>query len=167
MGRWPRRTTTATLTPSILGWGSVSIPGPREYQPHRSLHAASPDAGLLLPGQAQGQGRDAARARSAAPGGSVAVRPPLPRFPSSPGCRGRPGLRPGCLPRGGPGPHDRSRPLMKRAAPGPMYVFAIMAFLGLAVLAVPGIASRYISMAAEARTFVLVALGVGQPGLLT
>jgi hypothetical protein len=48
-----------------------------------------------------------------------------------------------------------------------MYVFAIMAFLGLAVLAVPGIASRYISMAAEARTFVLVALGVGQPGLLT
>jgi|CZLB01.1.fsa_nt_gi hypothetical protein len=56
---------------------------------------------------------------------------------------------------------------MKRAAPGPMYVFAIMAFLGLAVLAVPGIASRYISMAAEARTFVLVALGVGQPGLLT
>jgi hypothetical protein len=32
---WPRRTTISP-GPSILGWGSVSTPGPSEYQPHSS-----------------------------------------------------------------------------------------------------------------------------------
>jgi hypothetical protein len=47
-----------------------------------------------------------------------------------------------------------------------MYAFAIMALLGLAVLAVSGIASRYISLAAEVWALALVALGVGAAWLV-
>jgi hypothetical protein len=47
-----------------------------------------------------------------------------------------------------------------------MYAFAIMALLGLAVLAVSGIARRYISLASEFWAFVLVALGVGAAWLI-
>jgi hypothetical protein len=47
-----------------------------------------------------------------------------------------------------------------------MYAFAMMALLGLAVLAVTGIASRRVAMAAEVRAFVLVALGVGAAWLI-
>ena len=39
MTSWPWRTVT-WMGPSIRGWGSVSTPGPREYQPHVSLQAA-------------------------------------------------------------------------------------------------------------------------------
>jgi hypothetical protein len=47
-----------------------------------------------------------------------------------------------------------------------MSTFGMMALLGLAVLAVTGIVSRYVEMAAEARAFVLVALGVGAAWLI-
>ena len=47
-----------------------------------------------------------------------------------------------------------------------MYAFAIMALLGLGVLAVSGIASRYVSLAAEVWAFVLVSLGVGAAWLI-
>lgn len=42
-----------------------------------------------------------------------------------------------------------------------MFAFAVMALLGLAVLAVAAIAGRYVSVAAEIRALVLAALGVG------
>ncbi len=42
-----------------------------------------------------------------------------------------------------------------------MYAFGIMALLGLAVLAISRIASRYMEMATEVWAFVLLALGVG------
>ena len=48
-----------------------------------------------------------------------------------------------------------------------MYAFGIMALLGLAVLAVARIASRYVSMAAEVWAIVLVGLGVGAAWLLS
>lgn len=47
-----------------------------------------------------------------------------------------------------------------------MYAFAIMALLGLAVLAVSAIASRYLSLAAEVWAFVLLALGIGAAWLI-
>lgn len=47
-----------------------------------------------------------------------------------------------------------------------MFAFAIMALLGLAVLAVTAIASRYLSISAEIRAFVLAALGVGAAWLI-
>ena len=47
-----------------------------------------------------------------------------------------------------------------------MYVFGMMALLGLAVLAVTKIASRYVSLAAEIWAFVAVALGVGAAWLI-
>lgn len=47
-----------------------------------------------------------------------------------------------------------------------MSAFAIMALLGLAVLAVSGMARRYISLASEFWAFVLVALGVGAAWLI-
>lgn len=47
-----------------------------------------------------------------------------------------------------------------------MYVFGMMALLGLAVLAVTRIASRYVSLAAEIWAFVLVGLGVGAAWLI-
>jgi hypothetical protein len=47
-----------------------------------------------------------------------------------------------------------------------MYAFAMMALMGLAVLAVSGIASRYISLATEIWALVLVALGVGAAWLV-
>ena len=40
-----------------------------------------------------------------------------------------------------------------------MYVFAMMALLGLAVLGVTAIASRYLAVSAEIRAFALAALG--------
>jgi hypothetical protein len=49
---------------------------------------------------------------------------------------------------------------------GTMYAFAMMALLGLAVLAVTAIASRYLSISAEIRAFVLPALGVGTAWLI-
>lgn len=42
-----------------------------------------------------------------------------------------------------------------------MFAFAVMALLGLAVLAVAAIAGRYVSVAVEIRALVLAALGVG------
>ena len=47
-----------------------------------------------------------------------------------------------------------------------MNVFGLMALLGLGVLAVTAIASRYVAMAAEVRAFVLVGLGVGAAWLI-
>ena len=47
-----------------------------------------------------------------------------------------------------------------------MYAFGMMALLGLAVLAVTKVANRYVSLAAEAGAFVLVALGVGAAWLI-
>jgi predicted lysophospholipase L1 biosynthesis ABC-type transport system permease subunit len=47
-----------------------------------------------------------------------------------------------------------------------MYAFAMMALLGLAVLAVAAVADRYLSIAAEVRAFVLAALGVGAAWLV-
>lgn len=47
-----------------------------------------------------------------------------------------------------------------------MNTFVIMALLGLAVLAVTGIAGRYVAMAPEVRAFVLVGLGVGAAWLI-
>jgi hypothetical protein len=47
-----------------------------------------------------------------------------------------------------------------------MYAFGIVALLGLAVLAVSRIASRYVSLAAEVWAFVLVGLGVGAAWLI-
>lgn len=47
-----------------------------------------------------------------------------------------------------------------------MYAFAMMALLGLAVLAVTAMASRYLPMSAEIRAFVLAALGVGAAWLI-
>ena len=47
-----------------------------------------------------------------------------------------------------------------------MYAFGIMALLGLGVLAVTKIASRYVSLATEVWAFVLVALGVGSAWLI-
>ena len=47
-----------------------------------------------------------------------------------------------------------------------MYVFGLMALLGLAVLGVAGIVNRYLSLAAEAWAFMLVALGVGAAWLI-
>ena len=47
-----------------------------------------------------------------------------------------------------------------------MNAFGVMALLGLAVLAITGIASRYAAMAAEIRALVLVALGVGAAWLV-
>lgn len=47
-----------------------------------------------------------------------------------------------------------------------MFAFAIMALLGLAVLAVTAIASRYLSISAEIRAFTLAALGVGAAWLI-
>jgi hypothetical protein len=47
-----------------------------------------------------------------------------------------------------------------------MNAFAMMALLGLAVLSVTAIASRYVSIAAEIRAFVLAALGVGAAWLV-
>jgi hypothetical protein len=45
-----------------------------------------------------------------------------------------------------------------------MYALGMMALLGLAVLAVTAIASRYVAIAAEVRAFALAALGVVPPG---
>jgi hypothetical protein len=45
-----------------------------------------------------------------------------------------------------------------------MYAFAMMALLGLAVLAVTAMASRYLPISAGIRACVLAALGVGPPG---
>jgi hypothetical protein len=47
-----------------------------------------------------------------------------------------------------------------------MYVFGLMALLGLAVLGVSGIVNRYLSLASEAWAFMLVALGVGAAWLI-
>lgn len=47
-----------------------------------------------------------------------------------------------------------------------MFAFAMMALLGLAVLSVTGIASRFVSAAAEIRAFVLAGLGVGAAWLI-
>ena len=47
-----------------------------------------------------------------------------------------------------------------------MYAFAVMALLGLAVLAVAKIADRYLSLAAEAWAFVMAGLGVGAAWLV-
>ncbi len=47
-----------------------------------------------------------------------------------------------------------------------MYAFAMMALLGLAVLGVTAIASRYLSLSAEIRAFALAALGVGAAWLI-
>ena len=47
-----------------------------------------------------------------------------------------------------------------------MFAFAIMALLGLAVLAVTAVAARYLSILAQFRALVLVALGVGAAWLI-
>lgn len=47
-----------------------------------------------------------------------------------------------------------------------MYAFAMLALLGLAVLAVAQVAHRYLSLAAEFWSFALVALGVGTAWLV-
>lgn len=47
-----------------------------------------------------------------------------------------------------------------------MFAFAMMALLGLAVLAVTAIADRYVSIAVEIRAFALGALGVGAAWLI-
>lgn len=47
-----------------------------------------------------------------------------------------------------------------------MYVFGLMALLGLAVLGVSGIVNRYLALATEAWAFMLVALGVGAAWLI-
>lgn len=47
-----------------------------------------------------------------------------------------------------------------------MYAFAMLALLGLAVLAVAGVGSRFLSMASEVWAFVLVGLGVGAAWLI-
>jgi hypothetical protein len=47
-----------------------------------------------------------------------------------------------------------------------MYAFGMVALLGLAVLAVAGVASRYLSLASEVWAFVLAALGVGAAWLI-
>lgn len=47
-----------------------------------------------------------------------------------------------------------------------MYAFGMIVLLGIAVLAVAKVADRYLSLAAEVRAFVLVALGVGAAWLI-
>lgn len=47
-----------------------------------------------------------------------------------------------------------------------MFAFALMALLGLAVLAVTAIVSRYLPISAEIRAFTLAALGVGAAWLI-
>ena len=47
-----------------------------------------------------------------------------------------------------------------------MFAFAMMALLGLAVLAVTAIVSRYLSVSAEIRALMLAALGVGAAWLI-
>ena len=47
-----------------------------------------------------------------------------------------------------------------------MFAFAMMALLGLAVLAVTAIVSRFLSISAEIRAFALAALGVGAAWLI-
>jgi hypothetical protein len=47
-----------------------------------------------------------------------------------------------------------------------MYVFGMLMLLGLAVLAVAGIASRFLAVASEVWAFVLIALGVGAAWLI-
>jgi len=47
-----------------------------------------------------------------------------------------------------------------------MFTFAMVALLGLAVLAVTATASRYLSISAEIRAFTLAALGVGAAWLI-
>ncbi len=47
-----------------------------------------------------------------------------------------------------------------------MYVFGLMALLGLAVLGVSGMVNRYLSLATEAWAFMLMALGVGAAWLI-
>ena len=47
-----------------------------------------------------------------------------------------------------------------------MYAFAIMALLGLGVLAIMKVFDRYVSIASEFRALLLVALGVGGAWLL-
>ncbi len=47
-----------------------------------------------------------------------------------------------------------------------MFAFAMMGLLGLAVLAVTAVASRYLSVSAEIRAFALAALGVGAAWLI-
>jgi len=47
-----------------------------------------------------------------------------------------------------------------------MYAFAVVALLGLAVLAVAKLADRYLSLAAEAWAFIMLGLGVGAAWLV-
>ena len=47
-----------------------------------------------------------------------------------------------------------------------MYVFGLMALLGLAVLGAAGIVNRFLDLATEAWAFMMVALGVGAAWLL-
>lgn len=47
-----------------------------------------------------------------------------------------------------------------------MYTFGLLVLLGLAVLAVAGIAGRYLALASEAWASVLVALGIGAAWLM-
>lgn len=47
-----------------------------------------------------------------------------------------------------------------------MFAFAMTALLGLAVLSVTAMASRYVSVATEIRALVLAALGVGAAWLI-
>jgi hypothetical protein len=47
-----------------------------------------------------------------------------------------------------------------------MYAFGMVMLLGIAILAVGMVANRYLSLAAEAWAFVLVALGVGAAWLI-
>lgn len=47
-----------------------------------------------------------------------------------------------------------------------MFAFGMMALLGLAVLVVTAIASRYVAMMAEVRALVLAALGIGAAWLI-
>ena len=65
------------------------------YERHdraRVRRLAGPGAGLLLPGKAHVQDRDAASARPSAPGGPVALRTPLSRIPPGADHGGRPGI---------------------------------------------------------------------------
>jgi predicted lysophospholipase L1 biosynthesis ABC-type transport system permease subunit len=61
-------------------------------------------------------------------------------------------------------PRQRQIPVDERE--DMMYAFAMMALLGLAVLAVAAVVGRYLSMAAEVRAFMLAALGVGAAWLI-
>ena len=47
-----------------------------------------------------------------------------------------------------------------------MFAFAMMALLGLAVLAVTAVVGRYLALSAEIRAFVLAGLGVGAAWLI-